>query len=152
MTKNCMLHWLFLQIKKTAISNHLHPWNKTSKMDQDIRYAMSKAGFGEEISLRPHQRKVIEGYISGSDVFLVSGTGSGKSLCYEVAPFLFDRIGNMNSIVLVVSPLVALMRLQTKILVEKNVPAVYLGDTSAPDSDGGGCQLEDIEAGKVSKF
>ena len=40
----------------------------------------------------------------------VYDTGFGKSICYEVLPFMFDKkLGTDNSLVIVVSPLVSLM-------------------------------------------
>ena len=50
--------------------------------------------------------------MTGSDVFLSISTGGGKSLCYAVHPRVFDMLrGNdtPQSLVIVVSPLVALM-------------------------------------------
>ena len=48
-----------------------------------IAYGLRKAQYKD---VREHQRKVIEGYCSGKDVFLSAPTGSGKSLTFEVAP------------------------------------------------------------------
>ena len=43
-------------------------------------------------------------------MFLWLPTGYGKSLCYEVLPFVFDyQLNRDNSAVLVVSPLLSLM-------------------------------------------
>ena len=49
--------------------------------------------------------------MKGNDVFCCLPTGYGKSLCYALLPKLFDKIRNRpgSSIVVVVSPLVALM-------------------------------------------
>jgi len=43
----------------------------------------------EYSQLREGQRKVVEAYLSGRDVVFCSPTGSGKSLCFEIAPFVF---------------------------------------------------------------
>ncbi|KAL5009106.1 hypothetical protein ScPMuIL_014687 [Solemya velum] len=75
--------------------------------------------------------------------FLCVKTGSGKSLVFEMAPFLFDFIESkqyrktVTAVVLVVLPLVALMRSQTKILCSRGIKAVYLNDslTNVPDSN-----------------
>ena len=110
-----------------------------------LEYGLVKAGYKEA---RINQRKVIECYTARRDVFFVSPTGSGKSLTFEVAPFVLDKQHNRSGItshmVLVVSPLVALMRMQTKELRERGIPAVYLGETSDPNNDGG-YGLHDIE-------
>ena len=74
-----------------------------------IAYGLQKAQYKD---VREHQRKVIEGYCSGKDVFLSAPTGSGKSLTFEVAPYVFDYLEHgerleVCSVCLVVVPLVA---------------------------------------------
>ena len=67
---------------------------------------------------------------TGSDVFLSIPTGGVRSLCYAVLPRVFDMPrGNdtPQSLVIVVSPLVALMKDQVRALTRRNVSAVYLG-------------------------
>ena len=77
-----------------------------------IAYGLRKAQYKD---VREHQRKVIEGYCSGKDVFLSAPTGSGKSLTFEVAPYVFDYLEHgerleVCPVCLVVVPLVALMK------------------------------------------
>ena len=72
--------------------------------------------------VREHQTKVIEGYCSEKDVFLLVPTGSRKSLTFEVAPYVFDYLEHgkrmeVCSVCLVVVPLVALMKDQVASLV-----------------------------------
>eukprot|EP00731_Ephydatia_muelleri_P002345 Em0001g2345a len=58
--------------------------------------------------------------MQGNDVFLILPTGSGKSLCFSVLPFAFDYLyGRVGSIVIVVSPLIALMKDQVTALNSK---------------------------------
>src|SRR3954470_3276723 len=59
--------------------------------------------FGHE-DLFPGQREAVEGVLEGRDVLLVSATGSGKSLTYQVAGVVIDGC------TLVVSPLLALQK------------------------------------------
>ena len=77
-----------------------------------VAYALSKVG-KEGLVLKKEQLQTIRNLYNGKDVFLWLPTGFGKSICYEVLPFLFDykssRAGPGNSTVLVVSPLVSLM-------------------------------------------
>ena len=65
-------------------------------------------------SLKPEQRSSMEAIYDGRDVFVWLPTGYGKSLCYQVLPFLVDsKLGLANteksSSVFVVSRLVVLM-------------------------------------------
>ena len=67
--------------------------------------------------LREKQAEVLEKFVSGHDVFVVLPTGYGKSLCYACLPGTFDLFFNKTepSIVMVVSPLVAIMNDQVNL-------------------------------------
>ena len=81
-------------------------------------------GFKE---LRAKQEEGIRSFVKGTDVFVSLPTGSGKSLCYWVLPFIFNFLRKRtDSIVIVVSPLVALMKDQVNILEKFGVKAVYV--------------------------
>jgi ATP-dependent DNA helicase RecQ len=88
--------------------------------------ASAKAlGYGQ---LTNNQRKVLRSFLLGSDVFASLPTGSGKPLCYWVLPGAFNVLRKINtSIVLIVSPLIALMKDQVERLKVKRVKAVYAG-------------------------
>ena len=64
------------------------------------------------LALKPEQMQVITGVLRGRDVFAVQPTGFGKTLCYAVLPGAFDYLqpSGPPSIVLVVSPLTAIMK------------------------------------------
>ena len=69
-----------------------------------IRRASIKLGYS---SLRENQLKAVK---RGNDVIVILPTGSGKSLCFWLLPFAFDYLyERVGSIVVVVSPLIALM-------------------------------------------
>ena len=88
----------------------------------------SAAALGYD-KLTSNQSEVVKSFISGSDVFVSLPTGSGKSLCYWVLPGAFNLLRQTNSsVVLVVSPLIALMKDQVERLKGKGVKAVYGGD------------------------
>ena len=96
---------------------------------EPITYGLRKAQYKD---VREHQRKVIEGYCSGKDVFLSAPTGSGKSLTFEVAPYVFDYLKHCKrlevcSVCLVVVPLVALMKEQVASLVAQGISAASVG-------------------------
>ena len=62
-------------------------------------------------TLKSQQSEAIFQFLHGRDVFVALPTGYGKSLCYMALPCIFDRLRGVTnqSVVLVVSPLVALM-------------------------------------------
>ncbi len=68
-------------------------------------------------SFRPGQREAVQAALSGRDSLVVMPTGGGKSLCYQL-PALAGR-----GLVLVVSPLIALMSDQLRRLTEAGVDA-----------------------------
>ena len=110
-------------------------------MEEIIRTAIAKLNYE---NVRPNQEAVIKGYLSGQDILFCSPTGSGKSLTFEVAPFAFQCLQNVNNAsVIVVSPLVALMQYQAEGLQKKGVEAVYLQDLLKSN-----VTVEDLENGK----
>lgn len=82
--------------------------------------------FGFE-SYRPYQREIVEATLSGRDVLAVLPTGGGKSLCYQLPALVLD------SLTLVVSPLIALMHDQLTALQELGIPAAVLNSSLDPD-------------------
>jgi len=68
----------------------------------------------EGISLKDQQVEAVKLLSEGKDVFVWFPTGYGKSICYQLLPFVFDvKLGRTNaplvdrSVVLVISPLVS---------------------------------------------
>ncbi|CAI5469516.1 unnamed protein product, partial [Closterium sp. Yama58-4] len=72
---------------------------------------------------RGNQEEVIRTVLSGSDCFCIMPTGGGKSLCYEIPALM------KPGVVIVVSPLIALMQNQVESLRKKNIPAEYLSSS-----------------------
>ncbi|MEY3463879.1 MAG: ATP-dependent helicase RecQ [Cyanobacteriota bacterium] len=69
---------------------------------------------------RPGQRPVVEALLEGRDCLAVLPTGGGKSLCYQLPALVREGL------VLVVSPLVALMQDQVRQLQQRGIPAACL--------------------------
>ena len=70
----------------------------------------------EGLILKEQQVRALKLLSEGRDVFVWFPTGYGKSLCYQLLPFLMDyKLGRTKgplvarSVVLVISPLVSLM-------------------------------------------
>ena len=72
---------------------------------------------------RPGQEELIDGVLSGRDVFGIMPTGGGKSMCYQLPALL------LPGITVVVSPLISLMRDQVLTMKAAGVPAAYLNST-----------------------
>ena len=79
-----------------------------------IECSLSVFGYG---NLKPYQAEALQVILRGKDVLLTVPTGYGKSLIYQMLPLcasvLLDMLGKSapkTPLVLVVSPLVALMK------------------------------------------
>ncbi|MFM7547534.1 MAG: RecQ family ATP-dependent DNA helicase [Cyanobacteriota bacterium] len=69
---------------------------------------------------RSGQRPVVEALLAGQDCLAVLPTGGGKSLCYQLPALVREGL------VLVISPLVALMQDQVQQLERRGIPAACL--------------------------
>src|SRR6202051_574647 len=81
----------------------------------------STFGFAD---FRPGQGAIIETVLAGADVLAIMPTGSGKSLCYQLPALLRD------SVTVVVSPLIALMRNQVAQLKSYGIAAASLNSAN----------------------
>ncbi len=112
-----------------------------------MSYCSKKLGYQ---SLREVQQKVVEAYLGGQDVFVCLPTGSGKSFCFEIAPFVIEcmqyglkavqKQTAPKTICLVVAPL----KDQISSLRSKGVSPICIGPEST-SSD-----IEDIKSGKYN--
>jgi ATP-dependent DNA helicase RecQ len=82
------------------------------------------ARFGLE-RFRPGQREAVQAALDGRDSLVVMPTGGGKSLCYQL-PALAGESDPERPLVVVVSPLIALMADQWRRLQEAGVRACML--------------------------
>lgn len=80
----------------------------------------------------PGQEEVISRVLKSENLFVVMPTGGGKSLCYQLPAVMMD-----DGIVLVVSPLIALMKDQVDQLNACGIPSTFINSsiTSAEISD-----------------
>ena len=65
------------------------------------------------------QQEIIQTILSKQDCFVIIPTGAGKSLCYQLPSVLVDGV------VLVISPLIALMKNQTDQMNARGIPARF---------------------------
>ena len=115
-------------------------------MKQAVDYALQKNGYSE---LLPNQGLIIEQYVKGNDILYCSPTGSGKSLIFEMAPFIFQYLENKqrDCTCIVVSPLAALMKAQVQKLTNKGIKAVYLTESQMKSSG-----MENNSSEKIGRY
>ncbi|MFO7848799.1 MAG: ATP-dependent DNA helicase RecQ, partial [Spirochaetia bacterium] len=74
-------------------------------------------------SFKPNQSEVVEAMLEDRDVFVSMPTGGGKSLCYQLSALLLD------SLTVVVSPLIALMQDQVGAAKELGIAAEFINSS-----------------------
>ena len=92
------------------------PWCVVATYDNEFSGSVSFALLSinqDHVVLRQKQLEVLQSVYGGHDVFAWFPTGYGKSLCYQLLPYMFDvKLGltkaapSERSVVLVISPLV----------------------------------------------
>ena len=120
--------------------------------ENSIGGTSSNSGSINNVCLRSFQHSTIKALLEeGRDALVVSGTGSGKSLCFQLPPLLVVENNNTtdndnnnnggnnvnvgNGVAIVISPLISLMRDQCYSLQKRGISAEYLGgDTIVTDT------------------
>lgn len=87
--------------------------------------AALKSRFGFS-SFRPGQEAVVRDALAGRDLLAIMPTGGGKSLCFQLPAVL------QPGITLVISPLIALMQDQVRLLQDNGIPAAYINSSLEP--------------------
>ena len=77
-------------------------------------------GYGE---FRPGQEELVDGILSGRDVFGIMPTGGGKSISYQLPGLM------LPGVTLVVSPLISLMHDQVMALKAAGIPGAYVNSS-----------------------
>lgn len=93
-----------------------------TKRNPDIASTVLKRVWGFD-SLRDNQAPVVDALMSGRDVMAVMSTSGGKSICFQLPGLL------IKGLVVVVSPLVALMQDQVESLKKVGVSAEFLNSS-----------------------
>jgi ATP-dependent DNA helicase RecQ len=81
-----------------------------------------KQRFGFD-SFRPGQEAVVRDILRGRDVLAIMPTGGGKSLCFQLPALL------QPGICIVVSPLIALMQDQVRLLQDNGIEATFINSS-----------------------
>ncbi|MFM7578112.1 MAG: DEAD/DEAH box helicase, partial [Microcystaceae cyanobacterium] len=74
-------------------------------------------------TFRPGQRQIIEQALQGQDQLIIMPTGGGKSLCFQLPALL------LPGVMVIVSPLIALMQDQVTALQDNGIGATFLNST-----------------------
>ena len=111
----------------TSARSYSYPEMSESAIRQALYVGVEKLGYA---TVCPQQELAVLKFAAGQDVFVSLPTGSGKSLCYCVLPAVFDSLRGVKglSIIVVVSPLIALMKDQVRAMMDRGTMAVYVGD------------------------
>jgi bloom syndrome protein len=98
--------------------------NKSIDIEKNIENNINsvlKKYFGFN-SLKPFQQKIVTKYFDDSDILVLSPTGSGKSLCYQL-PAVMSK-----GVTVIVSPLKSLIEDQISQLKNKNISVAFLNE------------------------
>jgi len=74
-------------------------------------------------SFRPGQEAIVRDVLARRDVLAIMPTGGGKSLCFQLPALL------QNGVTLVVSPLIALMQDQVRLLHDNGIAATFINSS-----------------------
>ncbi|MBF0098672.1 MAG: DNA helicase RecQ [Magnetococcales bacterium] len=99
--------------------------HQSSNPTVDPVLAVLRQYFGFE-SFRGFQREIIDHLLAGQDAIVLMPTGGGKSLCYQVPALV------LPGVVVVVSPLIALMQDQVAALWQNGIRAAFVNSTQTP--------------------
>lgn len=84
--------------------------------------------------LKKEQLEALYNFVCRRDVFVNLPTGFGKSLIYQISPFIVKELNICdNPIIIVVSPLVTLMQDQVAQLIEQGISAISLSEAVLND-------------------
>ena len=76
-------------------------------------------------AIKRWQLKIISACLEGRDTLVVQPTGSGKSLCFQLLPFISGKM------TIVLTPTISLMKDQCCTLEERGIPAIYTGSSQS---------------------
>jgi ATP-dependent DNA helicase RecQ len=99
-----------------------------------------KRHFGFD-AFRPGQEAVVRDALAGRDVLAIMPTGGGKSLCFQLPALLREGV------MVVISPLIALMQDQVRLLADNGIAATFLN--SSLDGRESAARIEALRRGEI---
>ena len=95
------------------------------RLKSAVQGALTKRSLS--IALKKEQMECVSSIVDGRDVLAVLPTGYGKSLIFQLLPDIYDHLLHVeDSVVLVISPLNALMHDQIAKLSERGISACMI--------------------------
>jgi ATP-dependent DNA helicase RecQ len=101
---------------------HESPSESVSESPSESLEQSLKHFFGYD-RFRPGQKEIIEAAIDDQDLLVIMPTGGGKSMCFQLPALL------KPGLMVVVSPLIALMQDQVQALQDNGIGATFLNST-----------------------
>ena len=102
--------------------------------DEAIDIAAKKLGY---FPLKDKQRLAVKSFFEGKDVFVSLPTGYGKTACFAMLPIVHDLLYGSKAVIVVVSPLKALMANQVDALMAKGLQTASITAESSPEIKSG---------------
>ena len=107
-------------LRPNQIAKH-HVTSEQQNRKSNMEVLMIEAA-GRCLGFKTKQKEATIEFIGRKDVFVLLQPGYGKSVYYTTIPLIFDQLGdNIRSLVIVVSPLIALMKGQVECFKSKRL-------------------------------
>ncbi len=104
------------------------------RLDEAALLGTLKNTFGYS-SFRSQQVDIVMSLLSGSDVFCMMATGSGKSMMFQLPAVALREQSGVLATALVISPLVSLIEDQVRLLCARGVSAIAIGGSSTREEE-----------------
>lgn len=127
-------HYLYGSLSEYVWQDTDYTWyaNVEEEKERDEQFLTKeealKLYFGYD-SYREYQAEIIDDVLDGNDVLGILPTGSGKSVCYQIPSVITDGV------VIVISPLIALMKDQVDSLTHRGIRAATLNSSKESEEN-----------------